>query len=138
MSLQINLADTDATLEFGKQFSSRLAPGDIVFLQGDLGAGKTTLVRGILMGLGYQQHVKSPTFTLVEPYHINDIDIYHFDLYRLNDASELDDIGFRDYLNSSSICFIEWPEKAVGYLPKPTYIIQLAIVNNLRSLTLTD
>lgn len=131
------LANTDATLEFGKQFAKQLAPGDIVFLQGDLGAGKTTLVRGLLQGLGHEQHVKSPTFTLVEPYHINDNDIYHFDLYRLNEASELEDIGFRDYLSPNSICLIEWPEKANGYLPKANYTLQLDIMNDSRMLTVT-
>lgn len=135
MNEKIKLTTLDHTLEFARQFSSVLAPGDVVFLQGDLGAGKTTLVRGILNALGHPGTVKSPTFTLVEPYHLNAIDIYHFDLYRLEDPSELEDIGFRDYVNPNSICLIEWPEKAVGYLPKPTHVFKLTIENQIHVLT---
>lgn len=89
----------------------------VVYLHGDLGAGKTTLVRGILNALGYTGRVKSPTYTLVEPYRVAGLDLRHFDLYRLHDEEEWEAAGFRDELNGQNIFFIEWPEKAQGLIP---------------------
>jgi tRNA threonylcarbamoyladenosine biosynthesis protein TsaE len=97
-----------------------------VFLTGDLGAGKTTLVRGVLRSLGYQGIVKSPTYTLVEEYHVSGVTIVHFDLYRVKDPEELEWIGIRDYLQQDSYCFIEWPEMGFGYLPKPDFHLKLS------------
>lgn len=88
-----------------------------VYLSGDLGAGKTTLARGLLRGLGYRGKVKSPTFTLVEVYEISRLYLYHFDFYRFNDPRELGEAGFREYFNSDSVCLVEWPEKAAAGLP---------------------
>lgn len=125
------LSGEDATLAFGRQLARALIPGMVVFLEGDLGAGKTTLTRGILRGFHFEGRVKSPTYTLVEPYSLlgleanSNLYLYHFDLYRFNDPSEWEDAGFRDYFNSESICLIEWADKADGQLPAPDWVIQL-------------
>jgi len=101
----------------------------IIFLQGDLGSGKTTLVRGFLEGLGYVGKVKSPTFTIVESYEIDGLSINHFDLYRLQNPIELENIGFRDYL-TKGINLIEWPEKAQGTLPTPDLTCSIQFSQN--------
>ncbi len=118
MQTTIELADEHEMLQWGAVWAEALSPGIVVTLSGDLGAGKTTLVRGILRGLGYKDSVKSPTYTLVEPYDIGQHRIYHFDLYRIHDAEELEAMGIRDYFDGQSICLIEWPEKGRGMLPK--------------------
>ena len=112
------IKDADAMMQFGGKIASQFPSGGIVLLNGDLGAGKTNLVRGLLRSLGYEGTVKSPTYTLVEPYQINGRSIYHFDLYRLGDPEELEYMGGRDYWNNDALCLIEWPEMAKGYLPK--------------------
>ena len=122
------LADEAATLEFGVRFAKCLKPRLSIWLQGDLGAGKTTFARGVLRGLGFEGRVKSPTYTLVELYPLSLFNLYHFDLYRITDQNEWEDAGFREYFNTGSVCLVEWPEKAGDVLPAPDMEIRLEFV----------
>lgn len=130
------LADEQATLATGRQLAAVCLAPCVIFLQGPLGAGKTTLVRGILHELGVIGSVKSPTFTLVEPYQLSNFSVFHFDLYRLDDPDELEYIGLRDYFTHDSICLIEWPEKGQPNLPQPDLTCALAVQSAGRSLKL--
>lgn len=133
------LADTDATVALGKQLASIVChtnTGFVAYLNGDLGAGKTTLTRGFIQGMGHQGNVKSPTYTLVEPYDLNEWQIYHFDLYRLADPEELEYMGIRDYFIEKSCAFIEWPEKGEGILQGADLIINLAYSDEQRHVVL--
>jgi tRNA threonylcarbamoyladenosine biosynthesis protein TsaE len=129
-----NLADEAATLHAATQFAPTLKAGMVIYLHGDLGAGKTTFVRGVLHALGHQGKVKSPTYNLVEPYVVDGLNIYHFDLYRFQDEEEWEAAGFRDYFNVDSICFVEWPEKAATVLPQADVEIYLTIQGHQRTL----
>jgi tRNA threonylcarbamoyladenosine biosynthesis protein TsaE len=136
----LNLADEAATLACGARFANALQAGLAVYLHGDLGAGKTTYTRGVLQGLGYVGKVKSPTYTLVEPYQINidkvfNYTLYHFDLYRFTSDEEWEEAGFREYFNPQSICMIEWPEKAQKVLPQADIEINLSLYNSGRDIT---
>lgn len=121
-------------LIFAKQFAQAVNEGAIIFLHGELGAGKTTFVRGFLRGLGYEGKVKSPTYTLVEPYEINGKQIFHFDLYRLQDAKELEHIGIEEYFSISNTCLIEWPEKGFPLLPEPDLNCYIDTIDSGREL----
>lgn len=125
----LELANEAATLAAGRQFAAQLRAGLTIYLHGDLGAGKTTFVRGVLQGLGYTGKVKSPTYSLVEPYSFSGYSFYHFDLYRFKDEEEWELAGFREYFNADSISFVEWPSKAIHLLPKPDVDIKLALSN---------
>jgi len=129
----IFLQNEAETMELGAAVATLLPFGGVVFLYGDLGAGKTTMVRGLLRSLGFAGTVKSPTYTLVEPYRIDDRDIYHFDLYRLGDPEELEYLGIRDYLRKGALCLIEWPEKADGFICKADLSVALEYKNQARS-----
>jgi len=121
------LADEAATLAFGTALAGTLGGGALVFLEGDLGAGKTTLCRGILRGLGFEGAVKSPTYTLVEPYEICGFRVYHFDFYRIGHAEELEFIGLDEMLAEPGLKLVEWPEKAGKLLPAPDVVIRLSV-----------
>lgn len=128
------IENDQATLAVGKLIAECLAEKAVIFLNGPLGAGKTTLVRGILLASGHQGSTKSPTYTLVEPYHLSDKSFYHFDLYRLGDAEELEYIGIRDYLTEAAICLIEWPEKGAGFIPQADLVLNLNYEGESRSI----
>jgi tRNA threonylcarbamoyladenosine biosynthesis protein TsaE len=131
------LADCEATEKLGALLASQLPHGAVVFLHGDLGAGKTTLVRGFLRAIGVIGPVKSPTYTLVEPYQLPQVTVNHFDLYRICDAQELELIGIRDYVDDSQICFFEWPERGGTLLPLPSVQIFLQPREQARIVHLT-
>ncbi len=124
-SLELHLADEGATLGLGEAIAQGAAAPVLIFLEGDLGAGKTTLSRGLLRGLGHTGSVKSPTYTIVEPYLIPGCPVYHFDLYRLGDPEELEYLGLRDYLEEQAVVLIEWPERGAAWLPEPDLLVQL-------------
>ena len=131
----IILADEAATLAFGAALARAIPGGAVIHLHGNLGAGKTTLVRGILHALGHTGAVKSPTYTLVEPYSIAGREIYHFDLYRLCDPEELEYMGIRDYFHDHSLCLLEWPEKGEGFLPRADLILDIQHLSQGRQLS---
>lgn len=115
---------------FGIFLSRNLKPGDLVFLKGDLGSGKTTVFRGFLRSLGIDSRIKSPTFGLIEEYFLGKVHIYHFDLYRVDDPKELSKIGILDYFRENTVCFVEWPEKFEKFLPQPTKSYKITIPEN--------
>lgn len=129
-----HLADEAATLAFGAQMAQALVPGLTFYLVGDLGAGKTTLVRGMLRALGFSGRVKSPTYTLAESYDLPAFELYHFDLYRMHDPREWLDAGFRDVGDGRVVSLIEWPDKAAGWLPAPDVLIRLTIADDAREI----
>lgn len=137
---QTHLHDEAGTAALGAALARALAPGLTIYLHGDLGAGKTALTRALLHAAGHAGHVKSPTYTLAEPYTVQidgrPVDVIHFDLYRLAGPEEFLDAGFREHFGANTICIVEWPEKAETVLPLPDIKILLSIFGHGRDITL--
>lgn len=138
---RLHISDTEAMLAFGRRMADASIPACVIYLHGPLGAGKTTLVRGLLEGLGHYGPVKSPTYTLVETYRIFDIVVYHWDMYRISDPAELEYLGIRDYNEQPAWWLVEWPEKAGGILPPADLNITINVEGSVREViceVLTD
>ena len=132
MKKHVFLANEEAQKSLARRFAEAVDAPFVLFLQGDLGTGKTTFARSFIHASGFDGVVKSPTYTLVEPYELRPGEAgqprmcYHFDLYRLADPEELEFTGSRDYFNAQSVCLVEWPEKAEGFLPAPDCICRFS------------
>ena len=124
-TLTLHLGDEQAADRLGLRLAMALQPGWRLYLSGDLGAGKTRVVRAVLRALGHQGPVRSPTYTLVESYVISRLHLYHFDFYRFQTSSEWFDAGFEELFDSGAICLVEWPEKAEGLLPAADVALRL-------------
>ena len=133
---RIHLPDEAATIAFATRFARTLRPGLVIYLRGDLGAGKTTLVRALLQTLGYAGRVKSPTYTLVEQYTVAGLNLRHFDLYRFRGVDEWESAGFRDEFDGINVCLVEWPEQASGLLPSADISLTFQILQDERELLL--
>ena len=134
----IDLPDSAATEAMGVRLAPRLRHGGVVFLSGDLGAGKTTLVRALLRALGHDGAVRSPTYAIVEPYRVDGLEVYHLDLYRIADADELEYLGLREWLRPGVLLLVEWPERGLGMLPAPDLHLHLDYAGDGRRLRLVE
>jgi tRNA threonylcarbamoyladenosine biosynthesis protein TsaE len=127
-----HLPNEPATLALGAKLAHALRPGMKIYLSGELGSGKTTLVRGVLRALGFEQKVKSPTYALVESYQLSCLYLQHFDFYRFKESAEWEDAGFRELFDAADVCLVEWPERAGDRLPEPDLSIRLSTSGDAR------
>ena len=132
-----HIESDQAMQALGAKLAKACQSHGVIYLKGELGTGKTTLVRGLLRGLGHEGAVKSPTFSLVEPYTVNGVHIYHFDLYRLSDPEELEFMGLRDYFSAESLCLIEWPQQGGDRVPPADVLIELEHAGSARDLQIS-
>lgn len=123
--MSVNLNNAEATVAAGQRLGEAIQGGGVIYLQGELGAGKTTFTRGLLQAMGHAGAVKSPTYTLVEPYELAGRVVYHFDLYRLTDPEELELMGIRDYFQDQHLVLVEWPERGGALLPPADLVLRL-------------
>lgn len=130
-------ASEEEQLAFGRRLAQAVGPRGLIFLDGDLGAGKTTLVRGFLRACGHDGAVRSPTYTLIEPYEAGGRRIYHLDLYRLSDGEELEYLGLRDLLDEQAVLLVEWPERGEGWLPPADLTVKITYQGSGRQLRLS-
>lgn len=135
MPVNVSLPDLEATDALARKVAMSLTKGLIIYLNGELGSGKTTFVRSLLKSLGYTGSTKSPTYSLVETYNLQGFTIHHFDLYRLSDPEELEFVGIRDYVNGQAICIFEWPERARNHVPESDLTILFEDTLGARSAT---
>lgn len=124
-------------LAFAAHFAKTISPGAVIFLYGPLGVGKTTFTRGFLQGLGFQGKVKSPSYTIIEPYDIAGRQVFHFDFYRIKQADELRHLGLQEYFIPSAICLIEWPENGLSLLPPPNVTCYIEFADSGRQIVVT-
>lgn len=134
--IKLTIPNEQAMLALGAKIAMACQNPTTIFLKGQLGAGKTTFTRGFLRGLGYEGHVKSPTYTLVESYQFDHRTLYHFDFYRLRDPVELEYIGIQDYFAANAICLIEWPDYGAGMLPSPDLLCDIELIEKGREVKL--
>jgi tRNA threonylcarbamoyladenosine biosynthesis protein TsaE len=138
VDLKVHLPDERATLALGAALAGGIEPGLTIYLRGELGAGKTTVIRGLLRALGWQGTVRSPTYALVEVYAVSSLDLHHFDFYRFHDPREWIDAGFRESFNGRTVGLIEWPERAAGLLPPADVQVDLELLEAGRNAVLTS
>ena len=131
------MPDPAATERLGAALASGIGPGRVLHLRGELGAGKTTLARGLLHALGCAGRIKSPTYTVVEPYAVSSLNLYHFDFYRFSGETEWVNSGFRDYFAADAACIVEWPERAGPLLPPPDLEVKLELAGEARRALVT-
>jgi tRNA threonylcarbamoyladenosine biosynthesis protein TsaE len=134
--LHLHLPDPEATDRLGARLAQQLPAQAVIYLYGELGAGKTALVRALLHALGYRGKVRSPTYTLVEPYELPGRTLYHLDLYRVSDPQELEYLGLRELLGADAVCLVEWPQRGAGWLPPADLEITLEYAQTGRDATL--
>jgi tRNA threonylcarbamoyladenosine biosynthesis protein TsaE len=133
MTFDLKLPDAAATTRLGAALAAGVAAGRVLHLSGELGTGKTTLVRGLLRALGVAGPIKSPTYAWVEPYSISSLDLYHFDFYRFADRNAWLSSGLREYFRPETACIVEWPERAADLLPAPDLAVRLSYEGEARA-----